>query len=426
MKRAILSTIIGLALLVAVRDVKADTVPGMHFVRIAKTEGFLTSIAFDSRNRLWYSTTDGRIYRLDGATSTFLTRVDTANEGNAALLGIAFRTDDSIVAHYVTPTLSADVLAEIDSITGAVRELTRFPCMHWQTCPSEHHGGNPVVAADDSVYVPIGDWDLPFIYAQRPDWPAGKIHRVQRDGSSTVYALGFRNPFDLVIDAATGKLIVPDNGSKGDDEINIVSAGDNAGWPLTMGNEPPREGMLRPAYVFPTTVAPTGATAVTRLGGYAAGGILITSYVTKTLYYVPDPYATPLPDPIAILDTEGISSFGTRNVVPQHVPSPVEDPLIDVRQSDDGAVYVATPTAIYRLELPRPGDANGDGGVTRDDLAALDQELAEGAGERAIAAQTGAFAASWGADANEDGIIDQRDRPTLLRRISTRRRSVRH
>lgn len=416
----------GALLILLTADVRADTVPGMRLTTVASTEGFLTSLAFDSTNRLWYSTTDGAVYRLDGSNSVLVARVETANEGNAALLGIAFRSDDTIVAHYVTPTISADVLAEIDSTTGVARELARFNCMHWETCPSEHHGGNPVVAPDDSVYVPIGDWDLPHLYAQRPDWPAGKIHRVQRDGTSRMYALGFRNPFDLVVDAGTGKLIVPDNGSKGQDEINIVSFGDNAGWPLTQGTEPARDGMLRPAYVFPETTAPTGVTTVSRLGGYASGGILLTAYVTKTLYYISDPYATPMPEPIPLIDTERVSSVGARRVAPQHTPNPVEDPLIDVVQSRDGTIYVATPTAVHRLVLPEPGDANGDGSVTRDDLSALDRELADAPSQPTIAAHTGGFAASWGADANVDGRIDADDRTTLLRRLNARRRSVRH
>lgn len=405
---------------------RADTVPGMRLMRVAATAGFITSLAIDSRNRLWYSTTDGGIYRLEGTNSVLLTRVETANEGNAALLGIAFRSDDSIVAHYVTPTISADVLAEIDSNSAATRELARFNCMHWSSCLPEHHGGNPVVGPDDSVYVPIGDWDLPFVYAQRPDWPAGKIHRVQRDGTSTMYALGFRNPFDLVVDATTGKLIVPDNGSSGQDEINIVSFGDNGGWPYGEGTKPSRDGMLAPAYVFAPTVAPTGTTSVSSLGGYARGGMLLAAYVTKTLYYIPDPYAVPMPDPIPLIDTEGVSSFGARRTVPQHTPNPVEDPLIDVVQSRDGSFYVATPTTIYKVTLPQAGDANGDGTVDRADLEALDRELTDGAVQRTIDAQRGNVAASWGADVNADGTIDAHDRAALLRRLATRRRSVRH
>lgn len=412
--------------LFAVTALRADTVPGMRLTRVAATAGFVTSLAIDSRNRLWYSTTDGGIYRIEGTDSVLLTRVETANEGNAALLGIAFRSDDSIVAHYVTPTISADVLAEIDSNSAATRELARFNCMHWSSCLPEHHGGNPVVGPDDSVYVPIGDWDLPFVYAQRPDWPAGKIHRVQRDGTSTMYALGFRNPFDLVVDATTGKLIVPDNGSSGQDEINIVSFGDNGGWPYGEGTKPSRDGMLAPAYVFAPTVAPTGTISVSSLGGYARGGMLLAAYVTKTLYYIPDPYAVPMPDPIPLIDTEGVSSFGARRTVPQHTANPVEDPLIDVVQSRDGSIYVATPTTIYKVTLPQAGDANGDGTVDRADLEALDRELTDGAVQRTIDAQRGNVAASWGADVNADGTIDAHDRAALLRRLATRRRSVRH
>ncbi len=165
---------------------------------------------------------------------------------------------------------------------------------------------------------------------------------------------------------------------------------------------------------------------MTRLGGYAAGGMLLTAYVTKTLYYIPDPHATPFPDPIPLIDTEGVSSFERREVTPQHTPNPIEDPLIDVAQARDGTVYVATPTAIYQLILPDPGDANGDGMADRADLEALDRELADGSGEPTRTAQTGAYAASWGADVNADGTIDAQDRLALLQRLALRRRSVRH
>lgn len=161
----------------------------------------------------------------------------------------------------MTPTISADVLAEVDSDTGTIRELIRFDCMHWSECPSEHHGGNPVVGPDDSVYVPIGDWDLPFLYAQRPDWPAGKIHRVQPDGTSTMFALGFRNPFDLIVDAETGTLIVPETGlppkmrstsfrsgttpaGHGPSELSRHAKG--CVRPLTSSRERPRRPELRP------------------------------------------------------------------------------------------------------------------------------------------------------------------------------------
>lgn len=314
-----------------------------------------------------------------------------------------------IVAHYVTPTISADIVAEVDPATAAVRELARFPCTHWPVCSTEHHGGNPIIAPDDSIFVPIGDFFLPFFYAQDPTQPAGKVHQIQRDGRVTMYALGFRNPFDVAIDPASSLLIVPDNGATGEDEINVVRRGDNGGWPLTMGSEPPRPGMLAPAYVFRETVAPTGIAAVRGIGGYSSGGFLLTGYVTETLYYIPDVAISPLPDPIPVADAEDLAQ-----------------PLLDVVQARSGTIYVATSDAVYRLVLPAPGDANGDAQITRADLSALDAELAAGEGGKTIEVQKGKVSVSWGADANADGVVDSRDRSALLAKLMSRRRAVRH
>lgn len=395
-----------LMVVICAAEAGGSIAPGMALEKVADTAGYVTSLAFDSSDRLWYSTRDGGIYRLDDDGSREIARVETANEGNAALLGIAFRADDTIVAHYVTPTISADVLAEIEPGTGAIRELARFPCTHWPVCSSEHHGGNPIVATDGSVFVGIGDFNLPFIYAQDPDLPAGKVHQVFPDGRTIMFARGFRNPFDLALDPVSGALLVPDNGPTGEDEINLVRQGDNAGWPMTVGAERPVSGMLPPAYVFPGTVAPTGVFMVTRLGRYASGGALIAAYVSQTLYYIPDLNILPLPDPRAIIE--------------------IDEPMLDVTQTRSGAIFIATPTAIHRLVLPDRGDVNGDGVITLADLDALDRELVEGAGERAIDAPGGASHASWGADANGDEIVDRNDRTALVRMLSGRRRSVRH
>lgn len=65
------------ALLLAVADAYAETVPGMRLTKITATDGFVTSLAIDSQKRLWYSTTDGGIYRIGGSGSILLTRVET-------------------------------------------------------------------------------------------------------------------------------------------------------------------------------------------------------------------------------------------------------------------------------------------------------------------------------------------------------------
>jgi glucose/arabinose dehydrogenase len=74
----------------------------------------------------------------------------------------------------------------------------------------------------------------------------GKIHRLTAGGQippdnpilpgastpSTIWSYGHRNPQGLYYDASTGKLYATEHGPLGGDELNIVVAGVNYGWPL--------------------------------------------------------------------------------------------------------------------------------------------------------------------------------------------------
>jgi len=250
----------------------------------------------------------------------------------------------------------------------------------------EHHGGNPIVAPDGSVFFAIGDYGGGYI-ASVPEWNAGKVWRVFPDGTIDQFALGFRNPFDLSWDAANQRLIVPDNGNSVDDEINIVHHGDNCGWPFTMGNAQPIAGDTPPVYVFPTVVAPTGFFALTGRNVTLQHGYLLGTFVTKAIEYIAD---IDHPAPVALISGETQS-------------------IIDVTEGPNGDVYFGTGSAIYKLIVPKRGDCNGDGLVDANDLPALLAELADGSGEPVTVAQDGAYAGSFGCDVNGDGLIDARD-----------------
>ncbi len=74
----------------------------------------------------------------------------------------------------------------------------------------------------------------------------GKIHRLMEDGQipsdnpqidgatgpSTVWSYGHRNPQGLHFDATHGVLYANEHGPLGGDELNVVTAGGNYGWPL--------------------------------------------------------------------------------------------------------------------------------------------------------------------------------------------------
>ena len=105
-----------------------------------------------------------------------------------------------------------------------------------------HDGCRVKVGPDGKLYVTTGDAGESRL-AQRRDSLAGKILRLNRDGSvpddnpfpgSFVFSLGHRNPQGLAWDPA-GRLVAAEHGPWGHDEINHILAGRNYGWPEVRG-----------------------------------------------------------------------------------------------------------------------------------------------------------------------------------------------
>src|SRR5579859_1389978 len=266
--------------------VHAATLPGFAVQPVGASIGFVTSIVTDSRGTIYYTTQAGDIVRFSDNQGTVLAHVTTTAIGNSGLLGMALRDDNTAIVHYTTPLQTYDVISSIDLRTGAETPIHAFVDNAFDPqfgASDEHHGGNPIVAADGSIFVAIGDGGNPNM-APLTDWNLGKVFRIFPDGRIDQFARGVRNPFDLSWDAEKQRLIVPDNGDVADDEINIVHQGDDLGWPFTMGNEPPYAGTIPPVYVFPTVVAPTGIIALSGRNPMLAHGYILSAFVTKALY----------------------------------------------------------------------------------------------------------------------------------------------
>jgi aldose sugar dehydrogenase len=385
----------------------ASLLPGFRVEKVADAAGFITSIAFDGAGRVFYSVTDGEIYRLDEEASTLIATVPTASIGNAVLLGIAIH-EEMIVAHYVAPDLTADIISEVDPQDGSIRELARILCAGGQPCSSEHHGGNPVIAPDGTIFVGIGDFGYPNL-AARPDSPAGRIFRIGRDGSVAPFARGFRNPYDFAIAPGGDFLIVGDNGAEAHDEITFVREGEDHGWPATSGTMEVPEGVTPPVYIFDDTVAPTGVSLVRGLLPGGKTGYLVGGFVSRALYFFPD-VSAPVQTPITIF--EDLPQLGGFNSI------------LDVAQAPDGEILFATAGAIWRLLPPARGDVDGDGMLTGRDLEGLARELVDGDRDSVLEIHGGSFAASWGADVNGDGVVDSTDLVAWVLFAQTRGRLV--
>ena len=141
------------------------------------------------------------------------------------------------------------------------------------------HQGCAVEAADGYLWVSIGDANQPAgeNRAQDPDSLNGKILRLALDGSipddnpfgSAVYSLGHRNPQGIAV-SPSGLVVAAEHGTDVNDEVNVIVAGGNYGYPCFTGaSDPgpipdgcgPASDYLPPAWASGSpTLATSGAT----------------------------------------------------------------------------------------------------------------------------------------------------------------------
>ncbi|MFN7983847.1 MAG: PQQ-dependent sugar dehydrogenase [Vicinamibacterales bacterium] len=118
--------------------------------------------------------------------------------------------------------------------------------------------------------------------AQDPASLRGKILRLRDDGSvppdnpfvgrpgyrGEIFTLGHRNTLALIVHPVTGEIWNNENGPNGGDEINIIRAGRNYGWPLVsfgrdypgprISEHPTREGFESPLVTWIPSIAASG------------------------------------------------------------------------------------------------------------------------------------------------------------------------
>ncbi|MEA1931067.1 MAG: PQQ-dependent sugar dehydrogenase [Euryarchaeota archaeon] len=113
-----------------------------------------------------------------------------------------------------------------------------------------HYGSRVVFGADRLVYLSVGDRQFkdfgPDHVAQDLSNDLGTILRFEPDGSipddnpfvdtpearDPIYSYGHRNPQGLTVHPETGALWESEHGERDGDEINVIEAGGNYGWPV--------------------------------------------------------------------------------------------------------------------------------------------------------------------------------------------------
>ncbi len=108
-----------------------------------------------------------------------------------------------------------------------------------------HFGSRLVFDRDGNLFASIGEGYSYMQEAQNPASHFGTIIRIHPDGSipddnpfvggekgaPEVYSYGHRNPQGLALHPRTGAVWEHEHGPMGGDEINIIKAGENYGWP---------------------------------------------------------------------------------------------------------------------------------------------------------------------------------------------------
>ena len=150
------------------------------------------------------------------------------------------------------------------------------------TKTAQHWGSRIVFDKEGHVFFTIGDRGNREVNPQDLSRDGGKVYRLNLDGSipidnpfvgqenakEAVYSFGHRNPQGMTIHPETGAIWTHEHGPRGGDEINIIQAGNNYGWPeITYGinysgtritNKTRLQGMEQPYYYWVPSIAPSG------------------------------------------------------------------------------------------------------------------------------------------------------------------------
>jgi len=220
-----------------------------------------------------------------------------------------------------------------------------------------HFGGRMAFLGDTTLLIGLGDGFDFRERAQRLDNHFGKIVRIHRDGSiptdnpfvgvddalPEIWSFGHRNIQGLLVDPESNRIWAHEHGPRGGDEINLLHAGGNYGWPVaTFGIDysgarispfSSRPGMLDSVHHWTPSIAPSGMTLYRgALFPEWRGRLLVSALAARHA---------------RVLTIDGESVTEDRIILGE-----IGERLRDIRTGPDGAVWVLTdanPGKVLRL-----------------------------------------------------------------------------
>jgi len=251
-----------------------------------------TMIATDKGGKLLLIDAEGESTAIKG-----LPAIGQIGQGGLldVLPGQDFATDRLVYLSYAKPAADNDKIAataigrgRLSDDGATLEDFTVLYEMADKTKKGQHFGSRMVWGPQDGhLYFSIGDRGNRDRNPQDRTRDGGKIYRIAADGSipadnpfvdlenakTAIYSYGHRNPQSLTIHPKTGAIWETEHGPRGGDEINIIEAGKNYGWPeITYGinysgsqitEEVAKDGMEQPLHYWVPSIAPSGMAFVT-------------------------------------------------------------------------------------------------------------------------------------------------------------------
>ncbi len=226
---------------------------------------------------------------------------------------------------------------------------------------NQHFGGRIVFDTGGFVYLTLGDRG-DRDRAQKMDDHAGSVIRLHDDGRvpednpfvklkdalPEKWTLGNRNIQGAALHPQTGKLWTHEHGPQGGDEVNLMSAGKNYGWPVVthganyglgtkIGEGQTKAGMAQALKIWVPSIAPSGMAFVnSQEFPEWSGNLLVGSLRAQTLVR---------------LELDGDAVVGEERLLVGQIGR-----IRDVRVAEDGLIYLLTDApngALFQLARTR-------------------------------------------------------------------------
>ena len=226
---------------------------------------------------------------------------------------------------------------------------------------NQHFGGRIVFDTSGFVYLTLGDRG-DRDRAQKMDDHAGSVIRLHEDGRvpennpfvklkgalPEKWTLGNRNIQGAALHPQTGKLWTHEHGPQGGDEVNLMSAGKNYGWPVVthganyglgtkIGEGQTKAGMAQALKIWVPSIAPSGMAFVnSQEFPEWSGNLLVGSLRAQTLVR---------------LELDGDAVVGEERLLVGQIGR-----IRDVRVAEDGLIYLLTDApngALFQLARTR-------------------------------------------------------------------------